>query len=67
MKKTDKISYREKTNSELQKMLSQLYHELVELKSKHAMGNLKDTSQIKKVRYQVAFINTLLKLKPIQS
>jgi len=61
MKKTDKISYRQKSASELNKELAQLSTKLVELRAKIAMGSQKDTSQVKKIKYQIALISTLLK------
>ena len=63
MKKTDKISYRQKPLEELSKELLQLKNSLVEAKAKLAMGNLKDTSVIKKTKYQISLLNTLLKEK----
>lgn len=61
MKKTDKISYKQKSLSELQKNLSELQKKLVELHIKHSTGNLKDTSLLAKVRYEIALTRTLIK------
>lgn len=60
MKKTDKISYRQKTAVELQKTLLDLKKKLVETKAKHLTGNQKDTSVFRKIKYEIAFISTLL-------
>jgi len=60
MKKTDKISYRQKSPIELKKLLSDLGKKLVDNKSKLTTGNLKDTSVLKKIRYEIAYIKTLL-------
>ena len=63
MKKTDKISYRQKSKEELLKNLSELRNKFVETKSKHAHGNQKDTSVFTKIKYEIAYIFTLLKQK----
>jgi len=60
MKKTDKISYRQKSPSELQKNLLDLRKELMETNAKFATGNQKDTSVFKKIKNQIALIKTLL-------
>lgn len=60
MKKTDKIAYRQKSPVELKKELANLGKQLIELKAKHHTGNQKDTSVFKKVKYQIAFISTIL-------
>ena len=60
MKKTDKISYRQKTAVELQKMLLDLKTKLVETKAKHLNGNQKDTSVFRKIKHEIAFISTIL-------
>jgi ribosomal protein L29 len=60
MKKTDKISYREKTAEELIKILGEKRKSLVETKVKLATGNQKDTSVFEKIKYEIAFISTLL-------
>lgn len=63
MKKTDKMSYREKTITELKKALTEARKKIVENKSKFAVGNLKDTSVFKKLKYEIALILTLIKEK----
>jgi len=60
MKKTDKISYRQKGPEELKKNLIDLRKNLGELYAKHATGNQKDTSVFKKIKVQIALISTLL-------
>jgi ribosomal protein L29 len=61
MKKTDKISYKQKSVDELQKMLADLKKKLVENKAKLLTGNQKDTSVFKKIKYEISFISTLIK------
>ncbi|HPD44559.1 MAG TPA: 50S ribosomal protein L29 [Candidatus Woesebacteria bacterium] len=63
MKKTDKIAYRQKTKTELEQLLQEARKKYLESKSKFAIGNLKNTSLFKKMRYEIAFIKTLLKEK----
>ncbi|HEX8924102.1 MAG TPA: 50S ribosomal protein L29 [Patescibacteria group bacterium] len=63
MKKTDKMSYRQKTVSELNTMVSDLHNKLVETRSKLHTGNLKDTASINKIKYEIAFISTLIQEK----
>lgn len=60
MKKTDKISYQQKPKEELQKELLNLSKQLVENRAKHRLGNLKDTSVFKKLKYQISLIKTVL-------
>jgi ribosomal protein L29 len=60
MKKTDKISYTQKSISELQKSLFDLQKKLIDLKIKQSTGNLKDTSLLAKTRYEIALIKTLI-------
>lgn len=60
MKKTDKISYRQKSPSELTKLLSDLNKKLVETRIKHHTGNQKDTSLIRKIKYEIALVSTLI-------
>ena len=60
MKKTDKISYRQKSTEELTKILIELRKKLVEAKAKSAQGNQKDTSVFKKINYEIKLISTLL-------
>jgi ribosomal protein L29 len=61
MKKTDKISYKQKSPLELQKLLVDLKKKLVENKAKLLTGNQKDTSIFKKIKYEISLISTLLK------
>jgi ribosomal protein L29 len=61
MKKTDKISYRQKSEVELLKLLTDLKKKLVETKAKHLSGNQKDTSVFRKIKHEIAFILTILK------
>lgn len=63
MKKTDKIAYHQKSLSELNKNLVDISQQLVETKLKLATGQLKDTSQIKKLKYQIALIKTIISQK----
>ena len=60
MKKTDKISYRQKSPEELLKLLADQKKKLVETRAKHLTGNLKDTSVFKKINYEISFISTLI-------
>jgi len=60
MKKTDKISYRQKSPEELKKNLIDLRKNLIEINAKYATGNQKDTSVFKKTKEQIALILTLL-------
>ena len=61
MKKTDKISYKQKSTEELQKLLIDLKKQLVETRIKHLTGNQKDTSVFKKIKYEIALILTIIK------
>lgn len=61
MKKTDKIAYSEKSPTELQKLLAESGKKLVETHAKLITGNLKDTSVFKKIKYEIAYISTLIK------
>lgn len=63
MKKTDKISYRQKSVEELNKTLFDNKKKLVETRAKLATGNQKDTSVFKKIKYEIALISTLIKEK----
>lgn len=60
MKKTDKISYRQKSDSELTKLLADLRRQLVEKKIDLHTGKLKDTSVFKKIKQEIAMISTIL-------
>ncbi|MCX6726827.1 MAG: 50S ribosomal protein L29 [Candidatus Shapirobacteria bacterium] len=61
MKKTAKIAYSEKSLAELQKLLAESGKKLVETRTKLITGNLKDTSVFKKIKYEIAYISTLIK------
>ena len=50
MKKTDKISYHQKSKAELVKLLTDLKKKLVETRTKHLTGN-----------YEIALVSTLIK------
>jgi ribosomal protein L29 len=63
MKKTDKISYRQKSIEELLKNLLDLRKKIIETKAKQATGNLKDTSVFSKTKYEIALISTLIQAK----
>lgn len=63
MKKTDKISYRQKSVEELNKILFDNKKNAVEARAKQANGNLKDTSVFKKIKYEIALVSTLIKEK----
>ncbi len=60
MKKTDKISYRQKTQKELQKDLFDLKKSLIEAKAKFTTGNLTDTSVFTKIKRQIALVLNFL-------
>lgn len=62
MKKSDKISYHQKDPSEIAKILSSLPQKIIEAKAKQQLGNLKDTSVFKKLRYEIALAKSLLSL-----
>jgi ribosomal protein L29 len=63
MKKTDKISYRQKSNEELLKNLLDLRKKFIETKAKSATGNQKDTSVFSKIKYEISLISTLIQEK----
>ena len=63
MKKTDKISYRQKSSEELLKNLLDLRKKFIETKAKHGTGNLKDTSVFSKIKYEISLISTLIQEK----
>ncbi len=60
MKKTDKIAYQQKSKAELTKALADLKKTYIESKSKQYLGNQKDTSVFKKIRHEIALVQTLL-------
>ncbi len=63
MKKTDKISYRQKSSEELSKNLLDLRKKFIETKAKSATGNQKDTSIFAKIKYEISLISTLIQEK----
>jgi ribosomal protein L29 len=63
MKKTDKISYRQKSTEELLKNLLDLRKKFIETKAKSATGNQKDTSVFSKIKYEISLISTLIQEK----
>lgn len=63
MKKTDKISYRQKSTEELTKNLLDLRKKIIETKAKSATGNQKDTSVFSKIKYEISLISTLIQEK----
>jgi len=60
MKKTDKISYRQKAIVELEKLLSDKRKLLVETKAQFITGQKKDSSIFKKMKYELSLIATLI-------
>lgn len=63
MKKSDKIAYQQQDVATLAKKISDLQAKLLEYRSKQQLGNLKDTSVFKKVKYEITFIKTLISQK----
>ena len=63
MKKTDKISYRQKSSDELKKDLIDLRKSLIETNAKYATGNQKDNSIFTKTKRKIALVLTLLSEK----
>lgn len=63
MKLKDKQTLQAKTITELSQELLKLKRDLVDQKLKLKTGSLKDTATLKKTRYQIALINTILKIK----
>ena len=63
MKKTDKISYRQKSSDELKKDLLDLRKTLIETNAKYATGNQKDGSVFTKTKRKIALVLTLLSEK----
>jgi ribosomal protein L29 len=63
MKKTDKISYSQKSFDELKKDLLDLRKTLVETNAKFATGNQKDSSVFTKTKRKIALVLTLLTQK----
>jgi ribosomal protein L29 len=63
MKKTDKISYRQKSTEELLKNLLDLRKKFIETKAKQATGNQKDTSVFSKIKHEISLISALIQEK----
>ncbi len=63
MKKSDKISYHQKDIASLTKLISDLNQKLVESKAKQQLGGLKDTSVFKKIKYEIALVQSLISSK----
>ena len=63
MKKTDKISYRQKSTEELSKNLLDLRKKFIEAKAKSGTGNQKDTSVFSKIKYEISLISALIQEK----
>jgi ribosomal protein L29 len=67
IKKTDKIAYRQKSIIQLKKELLLIRKQLAQDRFKLSLGQIKDTSIIKKNKYKIAFILTLIKEKELSS
>ncbi|MBU1088923.1 50S ribosomal protein L29 [Patescibacteria group bacterium] len=63
IKKTDKIAYRQKSIEQLKAELLLIRKKLAQDCFKLSMGQIKDTSVIKKSKYMISFISTLIKEK----
>lgn len=63
MKKSDKITYQQKSISELKQQLSSVRRQLIEARIKQSSGKIKDTSALKKLKYQISLILTLITQK----
>lgn len=63
IKKTIKIAYQQKNKKDLLSRLLEIQKELVELRIKVTLGQEKNHSQIKKLKYEISFIKTILKQK----
>lgn len=57
---------REKTTEELKGQLDELAEQLFGLKSKHAIGQLEQTANIKRTRRNIARIKTVLREREVQ-
>ncbi|HOZ80869.1 MAG TPA: 50S ribosomal protein L29 [Candidatus Woesebacteria bacterium] len=60
MKKTDKITLRQKAPAELKSRLAELNKQIVENKSQLHNGGLKNTSVFKKANYEIALIKSII-------
>jgi ribosomal protein L29 len=63
MKKSDKISYHQKTIAELEALFVSAQKKLIESRIKHSNGQLKDSSVFKKLKYEMALILTIISKK----
>ena len=63
MKKSDKIKYQKMTIDKLQLELSKVSIDLVQLRIKHSLGQVDNTSLFKKNRYTIAYLKTLISQK----
>jgi len=63
MKPKDKTSLHQQTLKQLQANLAKTQKDLVDLRLKLKTNQLKDTSQLKKARHQIAIFKTLIHKK----
>jgi len=63
MKKSDKIKYQKLTLGQLQKELEDTQKKLFELKTKHHLEPVKDTSLFKKYKLLIRYLMALLNQK----
>ena len=63
MKKSDKIKYQKMTHAQLQKEYELVQKNLFELKTKHHLEPIKDTSVFKKNKLTISYLMALLSLK----
>jgi len=63
MKKSDKIKYQKMTYAQLQKEFEDIQKNLFELKTKHHLEPVKDTSVFKKHKLTISYLMALLSLK----
>ncbi len=63
MKSSQKNALRQKTIAELETLLNDLYTQLAQKRMEKALGKLKQTHLIKDIRYQIAFIKTIITQK----
>ena len=63
MKKSDKIKYQKMTPAQLQKEFEDTQKNLFELKTKHHLEPIKDTSVFKKHKLTISYLMALLSPK----
>jgi len=63
IKKSDKVAYRQKNKKDLLSRLLEVQKELVGVKIKVSLGQEKKHTQIKKLKHEISFIETVLKEK----